>query len=77
MHVHAALFSFGLELSVQLVHVLTGVVLGVGDLFDQRLLVHFLEHGFAVGAVGHGKGIKGTTQKFVVQGFVQFLMISR
>jgi len=77
VHVHAALFSFGLELSVQFVHVLTGVVLGVGDLLDQRFLVHFLEHGFTVGAVGHGKGIKGTTQKFVVQGFVQFLMISR
>ena len=77
VHVHAALFGFGLKLRVQLVHVLTGVVLGVGDLLDQRLFVHFLEHGFAVGAVGHGKGIKGTTQKFVVQGLVQFLMIAR
>ena len=77
VHVHATLFGLGLKLRVQLVHVLTGVVLGIGDLLDQCLFVHFLEHGFAVGTVGHGKGIKGTTQKFVVQGLVQFLMIAR
>ena len=77
VHVHAALFGHTAELFVQFFHVLAGVVLGVGDLFDQAAFVHFLEHSFTVGAVGHGKGVEGTAQEAVLKGGINILAVIR
>ncbi len=74
---YPAFFRLFLELLVQLFHVLAGVVLGVGNLRDQAALVHFLEDGFAVGAVGHGKGVQRIAQELVFQGLAKLLVIFR
>ena len=75
MHVHAALFRLLLELLVEFLHVLAGVVLGFGYLGDEAALVHFLEDGFAVGPVGHGKGVQSAAQKIVLQGLIDLLAV--
>ena len=75
MHDDAALFRLGPELGIELFHVTAGVVLGVGDLPDEAAFVHFLEDGFAVGAVGHGKGVQRPAQEAVFQRAVDILVV--
>ena len=77
MHVHAAFLGHTAELFVQFFHVLAGIVLGIGDLLDQAAFVHFLEHSFTVGAVGHGEGVEGTAQEAVLKGGINILAVIR
>ena len=75
MHMDTELFGVLLELFVEFFHVLAGVVLGGRDFLDELALVHVLEHGLAVGLVGHGEGVEGAAQEFVAQGLVNLFAV--
>ena len=71
----AALFSFGLELLVEFHHVLSGVVLDVGNVLDQLGNVPALEDAGAVGLVVNGELVQGLAEELVVQSLLDLTVV--
>ena len=75
VHVHAALFSFGLELGEQLHHVLSGIVLDVGHFLDETVHVHARKNAGAVGLVFDGELVQRGAEELVVQRFLNLTVV--
>ena len=72
---HAALFGFGLELLEQFHHVLSGVVLDVGNFAHQTGNVPALEDAGAVGLVVDSELVQSLAEELVVKGFLDLTVV--